>query len=203
MKIDIHIYSNASSESEMSPDTIIRTAIDMGLHGVCITDTNTMELKGELEQLEIPEGFLVVVGMYYPTDDGDFILFGPVEDIEAGLGAEDMLLTVREREGFAVAANPFRDGHIVAERLIEKGLCTAVERLAGTSSDDENIATDRWFEIYPLIECGGSGSCMPESIGSIVTEFFVQLRSEEDFIYALKQGLCEARHNCQDKIVLM
>ena len=203
MKIDMHIHSSVSSCSTMTMGEIFSAAVAAGLEGICITDHGSRAALSDSALSRSPEGLLVVIAMEYTSPDGDFLLFGPFDDLEKGLSGEDLLLTVRERGGLAVAAHPCRKGRPVAERLFEKGLCRVIERLNGRNSGEENSETDRLIELYGLFECGGSDAHEPDEVGSVVTDFHCAITSEEELIAALQEGEGTARYNWEEEMIIL
>ena len=202
MKIDIHIHSNLSACSTMSLEEIFEAALAAGLNGVCISDHYTGPEGREYPRVKPPEGLFVCIAMEYSSPDGDFLLFGDFDDLEEGLSGEDLLLTVEERGGLAVAAHPCRGNRPVAERLFEKGLCRVVERLNGRNTSEENGAVDSLIERYDLYECGGSDAHEVHEVGMVMTEFERDITTEKDLIAALREGAGEGRYNSKDLVFL-
>jgi len=89
-----------------------------------------------------PEGLFI--GMEYETREGDFLLFGPVETLDAGLSAVELLEKVEQKGGVAVA-----------EYLVKKGLCRIIESINGRNQDYENARAD-------IVSALKSGRCHPE-----------------------------------------
>ena len=43
MKADFHMHTNFSTDSQMSPEEVIKRAIELGLKTICITDHQDMD----------------------------------------------------------------------------------------------------------------------------------------------------------------
>ncbi len=134
MNFDLHVHTNISSCSKLELGDILRYARAFGLDGVCITDHQTMEIRHHLREGIQEDGLCVIFGMEYSTQDGDFLIFGPVEDISPTLSAEEMLALVDKCGGLAIAAHPFRSNRPVREHIIRQGRCLAIESINGRNT---------------------------------------------------------------------
>lgn len=198
MIIDLHVHTTYSSCSQLEIDAILNNALSRGLDGVCITDHNCMDASRDIVEGIQDNGLVVIIGMEYDTPEGDFLLFGSFEDLKPGLMAEELLKIVDERSGAAVAAHPFRRDRPVDQRVIQRGLCRAVESINGRNSELENVKTHIWLNKYPLVQCGGSDAHSLEELGIAGTTVAVPVRTRDDLIYAIKNGLCVPSWNIQE-----
>ena len=190
MLFDIHVHSDLSPCSNMKIEDIVTRAGQLGLDGVCITDHHTMEIRHAMAEGIQGNGLCVLYGMEYSTPQGDFLLFGPFEDLAPGLDGDLLLSTVRSCGGEAVAAHPFRKSRPGDERVIRSGLCHSVECVNGRNTFQENSAVEQWIRRYRLTRCGGSDAHRLDELGTFGTRFFMPIRSRADLIHALDQGLC-------------
>ena len=190
MLFDLHVHTDLSPCSNMNIEDIVVRARQRGLDGICITDHQTMDIRHAVTEGIQENGLCVLFGMEYSTSQGDFLLFGPFEDLAPDLDGDLLLSTVRDRGGVAVAAHPFRRTRPVDERLIRNGLCCGVERDNGRNTFAENSAAAQWIRRYRLTECGGSDAHTLDELGTFATRFFMPVRSRVDLIQALYQGLC-------------
>ncbi|MFP4035651.1 MAG: PHP domain-containing protein, partial [Desulfovermiculus sp.] len=113
MLFDLHIHSSISPCSNLSLDDIVHQAQEKGLDGVCITDHDTMAAGQVIAEWVQGNGLVVIIGQEYTTRQGDFLLFGPYEDLPPGLSAEKVLSHVRVTDGAAIGAHPFRRGRAI------------------------------------------------------------------------------------------
>lgn len=190
MIFDMHVHSSLSPCSGMTVDEAVAAAGKRGLDGLCITDHGTMDIRHTISEGFQENGVCVVIGMEYSTPEGDFLVFGPFEEIPRGLPAHRLLGVVESRGGVAVAAHPFREKRPVSEWIVRDGLCRAVESCNGRNTPAENLATARWRRSYDLIACGGSDAHTIDEVGTFATRFFVPVRNRSDLIAALKSGRC-------------
>ncbi len=188
MLFDMHIHTAFSPCGHMDLTDILSEATAMGLDGICITDHDSMA-AGEVIREGIQEnGLCVIVGMEYTSVDGDFLLFGPFEDLPSGLGGYDLLKAVRKANGAVVAAHPFREGRQINEGLLRSDLITAIEVLNGRNLAEENRLAADCAKTRSLLRVGGSDAHRPEEIGRFVMRFEEKITSRADFIRALRNG---------------
>jgi predicted metal-dependent phosphoesterase TrpH len=190
MLFDLHVHTRFSPCSNAGIGDIIVRARQRGLDGVCITDHQTMDIGRAMTEGVQANGLCVLFGMEYSTPQGDFLLFGPFEDLDLDLDGNLLLSTVRSRGGAAVAAHPFRKARPVDERLIRNGLCHGIECVNGRNTSRENADAEQWTRRFRLTRCGGSDAHTLDELGTFATRFLVPVRSRADLIQALVQGLC-------------
>ncbi|MDM8526130.1 PHP domain-containing protein [Desulfococcaceae bacterium HSG8] len=190
MFFDLHVHTTISSCSQLKIDDILEHAKNRGLDGVCITDHQTMEIRRHLKEGVQDSGLCVLFGMEYSTQDGDFLLFGPFEDIRSDLDSEQMFEAVAHLGGASVAAHPFRNKRPVKEQVIRQGFCQVVEGFNGRNTDAENLRVESWRQKYVFAESGGSDAHTLEELGRVKTGFAMPVRSRADLVFALRNGLC-------------
>lgn len=190
MIFDLHMHTSLSPCGRMEIGDALVRAKDRGLDGICITDHNVMNIRHVLSEGMQANGLCVIFGMEYSTSQGDFLVFGPFEEMPSHLSAEQLLRTVQNSGGVAVAAHPFRKARPVDERLIREGLCGAMESSNGRNTPLENSSVAQWRQRYDLTECGGSDAHTLEEIGACATRFFVPIKTRIDLIQALKHRMC-------------
>lgn len=161
------------------------------MDGVCLTDHGTMAASRQVREGIQADGLCVLVGMEYATPQGDFLLFGPFEDLPPGLAADILLPVVEGAGGVAVAAHPFRALRPAGEAAIAAGACRVVEGLNGRNTEQENRRVEHWLRRYPLSVCGGSDAHHPDELGRVATRFSALVRSRRDLIQALREGACQ------------
>ena len=106
----------------MDPLRAMAEATALGLDGICITDHDSMAAGEAIEEGVQDSGLCVIIGMEYTTRDGDFLLFGPIEDLASGLDGFDLVKAVRDAGGAVVAAHPFREGRRIPAQLLRPDL---------------------------------------------------------------------------------
>ena len=190
MLIDIHVHSVISPCSALSLEDILARARSLGLDGVCLTDHDTMAARSVVREGVQPDGLVVLVGMEYATSRGDFLLFGPFEDLAPGLAASEVLALVEESGGAAVAAHPCRLARPTDRDVVAAGLVHALETINGRNTAEENRMARHWPDRFGLPAVGGSDAHSLEELGRMPTRFLTSIRSRLDLIRALRGGLC-------------
>ena len=188
MILDVHVHTTHSSCSNLRIDEILSQARSRGLDGVCITDHDTMDIRREITEGFQENGLCVLIGMEYTTEDGDFLLFGPFEELQPGLDAGALLQIVAERQGVAVGAHPFREGRKLKESALKNGGCRIIEGLNGRNTEGENEKVKHLTRRYPLFQCGGSDAHHLEELGCTATAFSQVISNRQELIAALKRG---------------
>ncbi len=190
MLFDIHIHTNLSPCSVLGTDTLLESAALAGIDGICVTDHQTMNIRHHLTEGRQENGLTVIFGMEYTTADGDFLIFGPYEELPKNMAADDLLIHVRNTGGVAVAAHPFRKIRPVSEHPIAAGLCPAMESVNGRNTVIENLQASQWRNRYHLVETGGSDAHSPAEVGRVVTRFETPIHNRQDLIDAIRDGRC-------------
>ncbi len=189
MKIDVHIHSRISPCSTLSINEIIHTAAEIGLDGICITDHNSIEIRHFISEGLQKNGLLVIFGMEYDTPEGDFLLFGPYENLKHGLNAAELLDYVSETGGASIAAHPFRNERPVSSEILFTKNFNSVETINGRNTDYENKTAENWACFNKFSGCGGSDAHSIIEIGSAYTDFAIPVKTREDLIFAIKNEL--------------
>ena len=190
MRFDMHVHTELSPCSNLAVRDLLAQARNRGLDGVCITDHNTMEVRRVIREGIQADGLVVIIGMEYDTPEGDFLVFGPLEDLRPGLGAQALLKTVNHRGGAVVAAHPFRAGRLTAGHLLSSGLVGIIEAINGRNKAAENARAFALARQQALTLCGGSDAHDLEELGGVATRFDVPIYSRANLVQALNRGLC-------------
>ena len=190
MIFDLHVHTTISKCSQLKIEEILTHAQSRGLDGVCITDHEDMGIGRFVREGIQENGLCIIFGMEYSTPHGDFILFGPFENIPFGLCARELLKTVNQSAGVAIAAHPFRKNNTTEEYVFSEGLCSNIERINGRNSVSENGLTKDWIDKYNLIGSGGSDAHTLPELGRVKTHFATPIQNRFDLIKELKTGHC-------------
>ena len=189
MLFDLHVHTRISPCSSLDLKDILTHARSRGLDGVCITDHDTMDIRNFcLEGLQ-RDGLCIIFGMEYSTSEGDFLIFGPFEEVPRGLSAKEILTEVNEAGGVAIAAHPCRKVRPTREYVIREGYCRIVEGINGRNQEHENQMALSLYQNHPVSFVGGSDSHTLEELGSVATRIGGKIRTRSDLIEALKEGI--------------
>ena len=104
LKTVIHIHTNYSFDSNTTPDELLETARQRGVHCLAITDHD--EIDGALEARELG-GVQIIVGEEISSADGHIIGLFLRERIPPGLPVEETAERIRAQGGLVLVPHPF------------------------------------------------------------------------------------------------
>jgi len=190
MIIDTHIHTaEFSNDSSLPVKEAILKAKSLHMDGICITDHDCMGILDMVGELSAKYGLLVIPGVEVLTDLGDILVFGARDIPMANIEAARLTDVVAKQGGVTVSAHPFRDnGRGMGEsiRIIDK--LSALETLNGRTKDIHNRMASDLAEELRLPSMGGSDAHTVEEVGNCATLFSDEIRSEADFVRAIKAG---------------
>jgi len=161
MIADLHIHSKYSYDSLLSPSKILKTAKKCGLHGIAITDHETIKGGVITHNLNSDNDFFVIVGAEINTEIGDIIGLCLNTEIKSRNSIE-VIEEIKEQGGYVVLPHPYR-GHTLNEYVISHA--DAIEVFNSRSSMEEN---NRAFDLAKKYNKGfsaGSDAHFASEIG--------------------------------------
>ena len=159
LKLDLHIHSQYSDDAIGNPRDIIKSLKKEGLHGMAITDHNTVE--GGLKALKVaPRDFIIIPGIEISTADGHMLGLNVKEDISGGLSVEETIEKIIDVGGIAVAPHLFRNMSGIKKEKLKKNYTKipAIEVYNSCSLPKTNIKTAQVAKEFDLGGTGGSDS---------------------------------------------
>jgi predicted metal-dependent phosphoesterase TrpH len=170
LKLDLHIHSYYSDDGIGSPLNIIKSLRKKKIHGMAITDHNTV--KGGLNALKVaPKDFIVIPGIEISTKDGHILGLDIKENIARNLTVEETIDTIIDLGGIAIVPHLFRNmSGIKKEKL--KQIHTkipALEVYNSCSLPKTNFKTAQIAHEFNLGGTGGSDSHDPIYAGYAYT----------------------------------
>ena len=106
MKIDTHIHTCYSYDSDMHPKDIIATAKERGLGGVIICDHDTIKGGVETDNYNDDPSFTVIIGAEIKTNAGDIMGFPLTEEI-VSRDADMVCDEIHRQGGKTVLVHPY------------------------------------------------------------------------------------------------
>ncbi|MFA5577348.1 MAG: PHP domain-containing protein [Tissierellaceae bacterium] len=191
MKIDCHIHEDKySSDSKLDLYEAIKEAKNLGLDGICITNHDNNLLNKEIGNSAVIDGVLVIVGAEILTFEGDILTFGLKKIPDKMIKAEELLGLVKDSEGVAIAAHPFRDNNRgIEDNMIRLShLLSAVEAFNGSTKYEHNMQAFNLANELKLPTIGASDAHSLDRVGIFATQFKSSIRDDLDFIEAIKSG---------------
>jgi predicted metal-dependent phosphoesterase TrpH len=188
MLIDMHIHTRFSPCSIIRVAQLVRKARETGLDGICITDHDTTASKSVLKNISDRQSLCIIVGMEYTTRKGDFLVFGPVEDITSGMDAEELMKWSKKEGAILIPAHPFREERPADMNILKKA--KIIEGLNGRNRPHENELCQKWLREHGngVKITGGSDAHTLEEVGRIVTVFKNNIYNMEDLIEDLRNN---------------
>ena len=214
--IDLHVHTtNGSSDSSLSPEDMVLEAKRLGPLGICLTEHNAPWDPHHFADFVKKHDILLIRGIEVDTDMGHVLVFG-LENYVSGISQiTELRRAVSEVGGFMVTAHPFRnlqdvrpnngpllyrDGTVLPGSVEEAskhpvfGLVDAIEVANGGTVDGENVFAWKVARHLNYPNTGGSDAHSIHGLGRCTTVFEDHIRSEEEFIEALRSGRFYAAH---------
>jgi hypothetical protein len=117
LRVDLHIHTHYSGDSNASPEAIVARCLKMGLNCIAITDHNTIQGALQVQRLA---PFRVIIGEEIRTTAGELTGLFLREEIPAGLSPLDTVRAIKEQGGLVSIPHPgdrFRTSALRGEAL--------------------------------------------------------------------------------------
>lgn len=167
---------------------MLRTAAARGLHGLAVTDHNSLGGSRRALELARETDLIIVRGVEISSRDGHILAYGVGEEVPPGLGAAETVRRIEDLGGFAVAAHPCRFWSGLKEEDVREAGFRAVEALnarsvtrhnrkAGVLGRELHLPVTAGSDAHRLADIGRALVIIPEGAGS-----------EEEVLEALRTG---------------
>ena len=196
MKIDLHCHTKYSHDNNLEPEDLIEHAVRMGLDGVCITEHFSVEASLPVEDIPVPEGFLVFRGVEISTDRGHLLAYGIGNDswnIWNGflyLNAQAVIERIHRLGGICAPSHPFRGLESFGAMALEMDGLDAIETHNGRNTMEMNSQAVSCARIRNLPSIGGSDCHRKEHIGRVYTVFSNPIETVADLVAEIQKGNC-------------
>jgi len=190
-RIDLHVHSKFSGDTDSEPEESVIHAIKAGLQGMAFTEHYSYEASGFADELrERYKGKIMVFrGVEFSSAEGHCLVFGVNTDSLSIKNAslKDIIPLVNEKGGVVIPTHPFRGANSVGDRIRDlKGLC-AIEGHNGYAHYYQNVKAVRTAEEMKLPYTGGSDAHLSNEVGACYTEFSHDV-TYDNFIDLLRGG---------------
>ncbi|MCX7793472.1 MAG: PHP domain-containing protein [Thermodesulfovibrionales bacterium] len=190
-RIDLHVHSKLSGDSDSEPEEIIERAIEIGLDGIAFTEHYSYEAS---EPVEVLKGkyrgdILILRGVEFSTKEGHCLIFGFDTDkhLKKYTPVEEVLTIVQSSGGIIIPSHPFRGVNSIGERIRSLRGLFAIEGYNGYNMHPYNVKAVEIAQELGIPFTGGSDAHEPHEVGQCYTEFLERV-TEENFITLLKAG---------------
>lgn len=167
ISLDLHIHSNASFDSILSPRIIVKFIKRQELHGYALTDHDTVKNLEEAEFYAKKSGLIFIPGIERKTDKGDILGLFIRENI-ISFSFEDAVIEIKEKGGMVVLPHPFRSHEKMAREDWKK--FDAIEVLNGRCTNEMNARAITEANGIPHV--GGSDAHIWWELGSVCTQLY-------------------------------
>ncbi len=161
MILELHIHSRFSYDSLLSPERIVKVAMDKGLNGIAVTDHDTIEGGVRAQAANKDSDFAVIVGSEVKTDAGDLIGLFLNEEIKSR-DCLEAIDEIRGQGGIVVLPHPFR-GHKLRDEIISA--VDAIEVFNSRTQMPENMKAEELAKKYGKTPVAGSDAHFSLEIG--------------------------------------
>ncbi len=190
-KIDLHVHSKFSGDTDSEPEESVRHAIQSNLCGIAFTEHYSYEVSEYAEKLreQYEDRIKVFRGVEFSSADGHCLVFGVNTDRLSIKNApvDEVVQKVNEKGGVVIPTHPFRGNNSMGERIMQvKDFC-ALEGCNGYSHHSQNKKAIKAADELNLPYTGGSDAHEPREVGSCYTEFASEV-THDNLIEMLKAG---------------
>jgi predicted metal-dependent phosphoesterase TrpH len=190
---DLHLATAMSGNALIAPEDLIEQALELGLAGIGVVERNDYAASAVCAEFAEGTPLTVLRGVEIETDLGALLVYG-CSDADADAlcrfgdwSAGDAAEFVHARGGICIPAHPFDDvRRSLGERLATLPGVFVIEGLNGRADAEANrLATD-FADREGFAVIGGSDAFTLAGVGQCATEFFDPIRTEADFLAALR-----------------
>jgi predicted metal-dependent phosphoesterase TrpH len=190
-KIDLHVHSKYSGDTDSDPEESVIRAIELGLAGIAFTEHYYYGASEPVELLKEKYGerIMIVRGVEFSAAEGHCLIFGADTDTLAIKHApvEDVVRIVHKAGGVVIPSHPYRSVNSLGDVVRKLGTIRALEGYNGCNPYAFNLRAIETAGAMNIPYTGGSDAHVPEEVGSCYTEFDHAV-TPENFIDALKRG---------------
>ncbi len=190
-KIDLHVHSKYSGDTDSEPEEAILRAIERGLHGIVFTEHYSYEASEPVEGLKekYRDSILIFRGVEFSTEEGHCLIYGVNTDVLSikHASVKEVIPVVHQAGGVVIPSHPYRSVNSLGDLVRNvKGLC-ALEGYNGCNMHAYNKKAIAAAKALKLPYVGGSDAHAPQDVGSCFTEF-ASVVTQDNLIEVLKAG---------------
>ncbi|MFO7792396.1 MAG: PHP domain-containing protein [Candidatus Saliniplasma sp.] len=189
MKIDLHVHSTYSGDSNGKPRDILKKAEKTDLDGLAIMDHNTLEGYRSIKDEET--SLIVVPGIEVSTEQGHVMAIGIQEEIGKQPTIAEAIDEIQAQGAIAAAPHPYRYWSGMGEENLFSNDWTAIEGINGRSWYGKNIKARKAAKKLGLPIIGGSDAHRLKSVGKAYG-IFENIESWDDVVSEIEKGNVDA-----------
>jgi len=190
-RIDLHVHSRFSGDTDAEPEELIMHAIKQGLHGIAFTEHYSYEVSEPLEELkeQYKDKLMIFRGVEFSALEGHCLIFGVNTDALSirQLSLQEVIRIVNEAGGVVIPSHPYRKGNSLGDVIKNAmGIC-AIEGYNGCNMHAYNARAVEMARVLNIPYTGGSDAHLPDEVGLCLTEF-EDVVTPQNLITLLKKG---------------
>lgn len=191
IKVDLHIHSTYSEDSQLTIDEIVRFYFENGFKAIAITDHETFQ--GALNARKLVKNLgidlTVILGMEIETDKGELIILTDHEIVEIPRIAEKLIKKLKESNGLTYAPHPFDpDRKSLGENLYDLREIDAIEVINANSSKKYNSLAYDAMKLLGKPGLANSDAHTIEEMGRAYTIIEVRRNNVKDILDSIRKG---------------
>jgi len=192
---DLHMHSNYSKDCTHSVESLIRTAREIGLGAIALTDHN--EIKGAFRALELADGDpFVIVAEEIKSREGEVIGLFLQEYIPPKLSFDETLSRIKEQGALVYVPHPF---DALRTTPTYQALLDNLHRIdvieiynAKVALSSFNLSAERFAAKYNIVAGAGSDAHVLQALGTAMLRM-PRFTDPESFMAALWEADIIAR----------
>jgi len=192
---DLHMHTTYSRDSKNTVETIIRTAREIGLGAIAVTDHN--EIKGALRAKELADGDpFVIVAEEIKSREGEVIGLFLQEWIPPKLSFDETLSRIKEQGALVYVPHPF---DALRTTPSYQALVDNLHRIdvieiynAKVALSAFNLSAERFAARYNIVAGAGSDAHVRQALGTAMLRM-PRFHDPESFMAALWEADIIAR----------
>lgn len=189
IKIDLHVHTKASKDSFIDLKDAIKTAKNIGLDGLAITDHDTIEAA--VIAANMKTDIIIIPGIEVSAKEGHILGIGITEEIPRGLTAKETVEKIRELGGISIVPHPFDFfRHGIGENVVRKISPDAIESINSNSVFFyyAKRLSEKLAEEIQKPQTAGSDAHLLSSIGKAYTAIETTSTDIESILESIKMG---------------
>jgi len=206
---DLHVHTQKYSDcSFINPEELIAQALEAGLQGIALTEHGMRWPDEEfikLKKLANPRGLVLINGQEISARneknemEGDFLVFGVKYSLTGRYAAAELAELVHDQNGIIIAAHPYklsRRGKTHYYGAGDKIYHLPIDAIELYHPDHSSLAVakvQKAMQKLGIPGVGGSDAHKIFDVGSCVTLFENEIKSEADFVDQIRRGNVQAQ----------
>ncbi len=197
IRLDLHVHTDASPDSLLTPTALLRACRERGLDGIAVTDHNRLDGALKVARLA-PADLLVIVGEEVRTVQGELLGFFLREQLPPGQDALETARAIRAQGGLIGVPHPCDSFRRVLpsealNALLQAGLLDFVEGRNGRVLwPGDNHRAEELGRRLGLPLTAGADAHSALEVGACTTQL-PAFEGPREFLAALAEGQLQGR----------